>query len=327
MKIIITGATGFVGAALVKHFAALGHEVIALGRSSSPPSSLLDLATYIQADISKSVPNLKGDVVIHSAALATDQATYSQHFQTNYLGTKRVFNSIRCKKFVHISTSSVYNFSNTLHSEMEITNFEQLSDYGKTKRLAEEFLQKEKQQGVSIFILRPRAIYGIGDRVLLPRILNLVRGKKIRLPGNLRVSCSMTHIENLILAIEKCIVSDFNFRMYNVADAKVYQLREVVETLVSAVFEQKIPIQILNLSMLNFIASLLTLFNIQTKLTPMAIATISKPNVLNIEKIQTELDYRPERNFYNSYSEIVAWVKTVGLEKVKNAEKDLPWSE
>ena len=55
MKIGITGANGFVGAALCRYFYKKGHEIIAIGSRENPSQHLLKIAKYIQADITGTI--------------------------------------------------------------------------------------------------------------------------------------------------------------------------------------------------------------------------------------------------------------------------------
>jgi len=325
MKIVVTGATGFVGANLIRHFNQLGHEVIGMSRTQKPLNSLTQQCTYVSCDIGESVPPIDCDICIHSAALATDAAPYQDFYQTNYIGTQNVFKSIRCRKFIYISSSSVYHFEEEEHFEKEQIPIDQLANYGKTKRLAEIYLEKQKGKGTDIFILRPRAIYGIGDRVLLPRILNLLKKEKIKLPGDLKINCSLTHVKNLIHAIELCVQSEFNFKIYNVADDMIYELREVIENLIKDIFDKDFPIVELPLYAVRYLVKSLAFFKIPFRISLMALNTITQPNVLNIEKIKTELNYQPQRTFFKSKKEIAQWAKRVGVEEVIKGNKDLPW--
>ena len=69
MKIIITGATGSLGAALTIYFSEQGHEIIATGKSDCPPEKLLAVAKYLQNDITKPFTLPDADICIHTAAI------------------------------------------------------------------------------------------------------------------------------------------------------------------------------------------------------------------------------------------------------------------
>src|SRR3954454_3443454 len=141
MKIIITGATGSLGAYLTRWFSGKGHEVIALGRTKNPPPMLLSCSTYTLADISTSFSLPKADICIHTAALADDKARKADLYLTNVIGTENVaYAAKHCKTFIQVSTSSVYTSSNNLLTEEEAgeKSGEKLSPYGKSKLVAEE---------------------------------------------------------------------------------------------------------------------------------------------------------------------------------------------
>ncbi|MEL6925461.1 MAG: NAD(P)-dependent oxidoreductase, partial [Bacteroidota bacterium] len=238
MKIAITGATGFVGAQLVRHFAKAGHQIIAIGRTEHPPTKLTQQAAYMRADINDPLPAIDCDVCIHTAGLADDRAGRDALMRVNCVGTQHVFEACAgAKVFIHISSASVYATGDVLHKEADEPALEALSWYGQSKRRAEQYLLRENKtrpwQG--LFILRPRAIYGVGDRVLLPRILKLKKGNWLPVPGDLRVRASLTHIRNLIHAVDCCLQMKVQkAEIYNVCDDQVYELRRVVQQLMEA---------------------------------------------------------------------------------------------
>ena len=324
MKIIITGATGSLGAYLTRWFAAKGHEIFALGRIDDPPQKLLSCAQYIKADITNTLSFPDADVCIHTAAIADDKTSAIQLYNANVIGTKHVAQAAKyCKVFVHVSSSSVYNNSDKPLSEdmTDVKNSKKLSAYGNSKLHAENILQQTSMNN-SCFVLRPRGIYGIGDKVLLPRLLKLVRNNKMIRPGSMNVRLSMTHFSNFATAVECCLLSQKKgFNIYNVTDDKPYSLYDVARKLLTMLYtadlpEKKIPLWILKCM------SHLKLGDA----TPLFINTISKDFVLDISKIKRELNYVPVTDFDSSIYEIGEWVKTIGgTEVLKKATPSLAW--
>src|SRR4051794_4264024 len=105
MKIIITGATGSLGAYLTRWFSEKSHDVIAVGRTENPPARLHEYAAYTRADICSSFSLPKADICIHTAALADDKAKKTDLYITNVAGTENVANAAKyCKTFIHVST-------------------------------------------------------------------------------------------------------------------------------------------------------------------------------------------------------------------------------
>lgn len=230
MKIIITGATGTFGGAMTRYFSLAGHEVIAVGRKEQPPQELLKYATYLRADILNEYSLPEADVIIHAAALAEDKAKIHELYPPNVTGVENTLRAAKkCKKFIYISSSSVYLPDDNLLTE-ELAgkqNNRLLSAYGRSKLLGEEVI-RNKFEGDACFILRARVFYGPGDTQILPRLLKLVKKGVFKRPGPMKISLSMTHYLNMAHGIECCINSDLKgVRTYNIADDQVYIMKEV----------------------------------------------------------------------------------------------------
>jgi len=324
MKVIITGATGSLGAYLTRWFSDKGHEVFAFGRVENPPARLYEYATYIRANINAPLSLPVADVCIHTAAIADDKAKPADLYLTNIAGTKNVIDAAtHCKTFIQVSTSSVYTSSNKpLTEEMAGENsVEKLSAYGKSKLLAEEIVRKN-YKNESCFILRPRGIYGAGDKVLLPRLLKLVRNNKMISAGPMNVRLSMTHFSNFALAIESCLQSEKKgLHIYNVADDRTYVLFEVARKLLSEMYSRDLPVKKIPLWVLKIMAGFK-----MGDITPLFLNTVSKDLVLDISKIKREVNYSPVLNFDLSLKKTVDWVKAIGgIDTLRRADPRLAW--
>lgn len=309
---------------MVRYFSAKGYNVIALGRQNDPPAALKKYARWIHGDICKKLPKINADIVIHAAGLASDQGTLESYIRHNVNGTKNVWDASQgCKTFIYISSASVYGQKSTPIIEEDASRSNCSSPYGVSKLCAEELLQNSYTGDTNLIILRPRAIYGSNDRVLLPRILDLIKGKRLIIPDQMKVEVSMTHISNLILAVEACIQSSTSIGVYNVTDDRSYILEDVVRELCSS-WTKKDPI-LISTKFLRKVADLTRCMGIPSRLNTQSINYISQPFVLNIDRIKNECNYDPKTNFYDSLLHIIEWVHTVGYAEVKKGNKDLPW--
>jgi len=143
MKILITGTTGFIGAHLLRYFSKNGHEVLAWSRSKIPPEGLSDFGAYSSVDLNKEVPKITVDACIHCAGYVNDKGNWSSFYANNVTTTKNVYKAVTSKLWINISSSSVYPISDKILDENSIDKNNFSSYYGKSKFLAEEFLEKE----------------------------------------------------------------------------------------------------------------------------------------------------------------------------------------
>jgi nucleoside-diphosphate-sugar epimerase len=330
MKIAITGANGFVGAALCRYFYKGGHEIIALGKNEKPSPNLLKIASYLQVDITQVLPEIKADVCIHTAALSSDTDTYKDLILSNVEGTLNVVEASRlCNFFIHISSSSVYQFKNEPATEDDASIQAHLSDYGETKLLAEDIVEMEIPDHQKRLILRPKAIYGIGDRTLLPRLLSLVKGKYLLCPFKKQTQSSLTHVDNIGYAIELFLKqrNQPSLQIFNITDEKPYYLKELALDC-SARVEKR---EFVPLSLPRPLLDLFMFFNSKGTAThnmsKPVLNSLGKNGVLDISRIKHDLNYNPSKNFQNSCKEIVAWIDTFGSSKnyLKNLS-NAPWS-
>ena len=324
MKIIITGATGSLGAYLTRHFSDKGHEIIASGRDKVPPKNLLNYAEYFQADINHAFQFPEADICIHAAALSDDKGAWKNFYEANVSGTENVLNaSAACKTFIQVSTSAVYLPENELIAESVAgkQNNKLLSNYGKSKLLSEEVIL-EKSKHEKCFILRPRALYGIGDKKILPRMLHLVKKDKIMTPGKMLVDISMTQYKNFAYAVECCMESSLTgIHTYNVADDRSYLLIDALRGFTKEIYGKRLPEKQISINFLKLMA-----FFHLGGMTPLLIRSLTKNMVLDISKIKKELNYQAQMELENSLEELGNWVRKIGgAEILKQAEKSLAW--
>ncbi len=211
MRVAVTGAAGFVGGAVARALRADGHEVLA----------------YTRAEWDLADGPIRGDAeaVVHCAALASDRAALTAARGANVLGTRWVAASFPGARFVHLSTSSVYDqrVPTVNAREGDGPASHHANAYARSKSEAE----REVPPGA--VILRPHAVYGPGDTTLMPRLLAAVRRGGLPLPGGGRALHSLTRIDNLVDAVRLALTGAPG--VYNVSDAAPVPLRSAVTEL------------------------------------------------------------------------------------------------
>jgi len=166
MKILITGANGFLGQHLTLFLAEKKYQVIACSRGECRiPENLsfeyfpIDLADEkaVEALVAKVSP----DIIVHTAANSKPDDCHVNRegcIQQNVTATEYLLNALATQsnnpRFIYLSTDFIFG-ENGPHSEDDVTG--PLNFYGESKLLAEEAV---KQSGLQYAIVRPVFIYG-----------------------------------------------------------------------------------------------------------------------------------------------------------------------
>lgn len=214
-RILITGASGFVGGSFCRRHAHRDDlEIRGLSRRPS------DLPRYIRADLTRPLAiDWTPDVVIHAAARSSPWGSRKDFERQNVLATRHVIDFCEARgvrKLVYVSSSSVFysesdQFDLTEESPIGPTF---INTYAETKAAAEKLVRAYRGEWC---ILRPRAVFGAGDTVLFPRILRAAReGRMIRItrPGPPAIGdlIDIDSLSDYLLraALDPAAVGDFN---------------------------------------------------------------------------------------------------------------------
>lgn len=219
MKAFITGATGFIGGNLARLLVADGHQVRALIRPDSDHRNLNGLPLEIVTG-SLDHPQLLAEqiadceVVFHVAALYSlwekDRAAI---YQANVVGTENVLSAARqaqVKRFVHTSSVAAIGVpaAGTSANETNTTTVEALvSDYKKSKFLAEQAALKAGQNGLDVVVVNPSTPIGAYDVKPTPTGEIVLRFLQNRMPAYVHTGLNLIDVEDVarghILAWQK----------------------------------------------------------------------------------------------------------------------------
>ncbi|MDH4099968.1 MAG: SDR family oxidoreductase [Nitrospirota bacterium] len=218
MKILVTGATGFIGRALCERALTEGWQVYGTVRSLRQAALLpaevvpvqMDL-TEVECDWSSILENI--DVVVHLAARVhimhdTADNPMAEFHRVNVRGTAylaQIAAQARVKRFIFLSSIKV----NGEGREKPYTEKDYAAPqdfYGVSKWEAEQALRKiESESELEVVILRPPLVYGPGIKANLLRLFQLV-DKGIPLPlAGIDNQRSLIYLGNLVDGILTCI--------------------------------------------------------------------------------------------------------------------------
>lgn len=248
-RIVVTGATGFLGGALARHLVATRPwtQVVGLGRDPARGRALqaqgIEFVAIDLTDQAAVHRALRGaDIVVHSAALSSPWGRRADFVAANIDATDHVVAACiarQVRRLVHISTPGIYHDG---RPHLDIREDHPLparavNDYVATKLIAERrVFERCAAGGVSALALRPRAIFGHGDTAILPRLAQALRGGRLRRIGSEDCRVDLTHIDNAVDAIVLAIDASWrlNGRVYNISNGEPVAIWGVVDRLADA---------------------------------------------------------------------------------------------
>jgi nucleoside-diphosphate-sugar epimerase len=207
MTLLVTGAGGFVGRALVRAFVAAGRPVRGMVRTPEAAAAVSALGGQpVVADLRdpRSVGRAMEGVshLVHAAAKVSDWGDPLDFTEVNVHGTWNVMSAAlvhRVSRVVHISTEAVLLDRRPLVQVDEDTPLpvEPIGEYARSKGEAERQVQRAVNQGLDACIVRPRLVWGPGDTSVLPRLITGVRRGTFRWVDGGRFLTSTCHVDNL----------------------------------------------------------------------------------------------------------------------------------
>jgi 2-alkyl-3-oxoalkanoate reductase len=209
MKVLVTGATGFLGRYIVEQLRARGDDV--RGFCRRPDDELVKLGVDVAigdiTDRRAVVEACRGvDAVIHTAAVADIWGPWDWFYSTNVLGTRHVLEGCRehsVGRLVYTSTPSVTFDGTPQRGVDESAPYPEhwLCYYPQTKATAEQEVLAAHRRGVlHTCSLRPHLIWGPRDRHIIPRMLDRARRGKLKRVGDGTNRIDIIYVENAAAA-------------------------------------------------------------------------------------------------------------------------------
>ncbi|HEY1475413.1 MAG TPA: NAD-dependent epimerase/dehydratase family protein [Pseudolabrys sp.] len=236
-RVLVTGASGFVGHPLVAALLTAGYAVRAVTRSQTFFPDSVDVVTI--PDLKNSfdwTPILQGaDIIVHLAGPAHSKIpenAYSEFDQVNWIATQRLADAAkeaRIEHFIYISSVRAQIGASAVQVVREQDEPRPTNQYGRSKLAGEQAI---RASGVPFTIFRPVVIYGPEPKGNMQTVVQFARSR-IPLPiGNLTSRRSLLGVENLISAIIFALNNPVTIgETYLVADSEPMTIREVLTTL------------------------------------------------------------------------------------------------
>ncbi|WP_045312077.1 NAD-dependent epimerase/dehydratase family protein [Lentzea aerocolonigenes] len=332
MRVLITGASGFVGGHVAAACHAAGDEVRALVRRTSDVRHLValpgvDLRYGDLADREAVRAALTGvEVVYHVAALATGVGSAARHHAVNVDATRMLLvqsMAAGVRRFVHMSSpSAVMRDEDGIGiTEAEPYPEHHLSEYCRTKAAAERIVLRANGPTFTTCALRPRAVWGPRDRHgFLPRLLRLMRaGRLPDLSGGRRVYASTCHCLNAALAcVQAGRARDVGGKAYFVTDEDDVDvwafLAEAAEVFSVPPPGRKVPLPVVRglARAADVVWRLPVLADRPAPLSRYSIALLTRHATYDTSAARADLAYEPVIGRREGLAELREWVEANG---------------
>ncbi|KXB35896.1 NAD dependent epimerase/dehydratase family protein [Bacteroidales bacterium KA00344] len=326
MKILITGASGFIGSFMVEEALRQGFETWAGVRHTSSRQYLQDdRIHFIELDFSseealiKQLTGQEFDYIVHAAG-ATKCLHAEDFFKINYEGTVNFVHAILklrmpLKRFIYISTLGVYG---AIHEQRPYQEIEQddtprpNTAYGRSKLKTERFLDSIGND-FNYIVLRPTGVYGPREKDYFLIAKSIKRHIDFSV-GFKPQDITFVYVKDVVQAVFLALDRGMSGRKYFLSDGNVYRsctFSDYIRQELGNPWWIRITAPIWLLRIVTFCGEHFS--RITGKPTPL---NNDKYNILkqrnwrcNIEPTCDELGYHPRYQLQEGVKETMAWYK------------------
>ena len=281
LRILVTGATGFVGSHIIEELVSKNHNIIATVRESSNLRWIKNQPVqfeYCSLNYEQHLADIisKVDVIVHCAG-AVRALNWEEYYKTNVVTTQKLVqlaikNKNNIKKFIYISSQAAMGPSETDNPKKLTEKEIPVSNYGKSKLLAEQEIKK--LNGIIPYtIIRPASVYGPRDKDIFI-FFNLVKHHLNPKTYSKRF-IQLVFVKDIAKIVSLALNNpNTNNKIYYLCDGNIYGWADVATTIAKVNNIKTIPVILFNF-VFKFVADI---YEIIAKIT-------KKPQVLSKEKI------------------------------------------
>jgi GlcNAc-P-P-Und epimerase len=328
--ILVTGATGMIGRALVRHLLLAGYDVRAHARrlqrldglfedieteAKSPAARLeeieADLSTLSEPDAEKLCRGCSA--VVHTAGIVHQpQAPDGLYQASNIQASKtlaRAAASCRVEHFIFLSSSSVYgNRATTMVSEDSPLCGD--TPYSASKIATEEYLQQEPPVR-STTILRPALVFGEGDRGNMIALIRQIAGGRYFIVGEGSARKSLIYASDLALAVALLLKAPRSgLQLFNMANPEPVSVKELSETIFS-LSGRKGRLSALPAGLVQAAASAANcLLKEKSPLSPERLSKLTRDNSISTAAFTRAYGFHPEYDLRRALGREIDWWRT-----------------
>lgn len=240
MAVLVTGASGFLGSHVLARLAASGTLALGLGRDAARCAALETAGhRIIRHDLSLPLDRAldlrlrRVERIIHCAALSAPFGRLADFEAANVAAMRNILDFATrqgISRFVHISSPSVcFAFRDQLDLAEDAALPDPVNHYARTKREAERLVLAAP--AIHPVVLRPRGIYGAGDRALLPRLIKAAKTRPLPIFRDGRARIDLTHVDDVVDAVMVALAAprEAEGHVFNISGGEVLPVRRIAD--------------------------------------------------------------------------------------------------
>lgn len=320
MRILVTGAAGFVGSRLVEALLARGDEVLAfdLGPGGRERPGLRVVRGDIRNETLVAESARGVDVVFHlAAALGAARLDEEGFLAVNAGGTRTVLDAAArsgIRRVVHFSSAGVLGHVAENEPADESHPVDPRDAYDRTKLAGERIALERAERGMDVVVIRPGWVYGPGDRRAFKLVRAIARGRFV-LVGRGMAKQTPVYVDDLVRGTLLAADKGRRGEIYHLAGPEILTVKDVVGT-IAAACGRRLPRIHAPLAPTRALAWALGkafgLFGREAPLNPSRLAFFLHPKPLDIDKARRELGFEPKTGLADGMAATVAWAKASG---------------
>lgn len=320
-RVLITGASGFVGYHLIEAALSKDLEVYAGVRLTSKISHIQPLPiqfTYTDfsdpKEIRKDFEKNQYNYIIHAAGSVKERNRKAYYKSNAELTRKLALSATEAhfplKKFIFISSLAAIGPSLSSDPITDLKEAKPITYYGKSKRLAESYLSSIPS--LPLIVLRPTAVYGPRERDLLIFLKSISHGLELYI-GTKKQQLSFVYVKDLAALTIDALVSPVTNKTYNISDGHSYDRYQLAD-ITKKILQQKTIRLHIPRGIVYALASLQELTGLITgnaaTLNREKIKELTAENwVCSIDNIQHDLGYVPKYDLKKGLTDTLHWYK------------------
>jgi nucleoside-diphosphate-sugar epimerase len=320
MTTVVTGATGFVGSALVTELVKRQQAVRILARDEKKARQQCgDAVTIVRGDITDAVQvqqAVDGATTVYHLAgrLYHPSIPAALYRETHVEGTRTLLKvcegQTQLRRIVHVSTTGVYGVTGETPAA-ENAPFAPTNPYEATKLEGELLaLKAYQEQGLPVSVVRPALVYGPGDLHMLGFFTSIKKGLFRVIDGG-KALLHPVYIDDLTAALLLCAERPEALgRSYNIAGERLVTIRELA-TAIAHALDRELPAGSIPLWLANLASGIFAvtpgLKGEQAPLTHSRVEFLTNSRIYDSSRAKSELGYAPKVELEEGMKRTAAW--------------------